>query len=377
MKMRKNQNVTNKAYRFRIEPDAEQKVLLAKTFGCCRYLWNRMLSDKQEYYKETGLMLDVTPAKYKQDPECSWLSEVDCYALQNVQLNLNQAYKTFFAGEAGFPKFKKKNVSKNSYTTNLSHGNISLDGNLLKLPKFKKPIKTIVHRTVKVDGKLKSVTVTQEPNGNYYASLLYEYPKEEITHSIDKSKAVGLDMSMKELYVSSDGEFGNYPRFYRQTEKRIAREQRKLSHMQQNSKNYEKQRKKIAKLHAKTKRQRSDFLHKASHSLVNQYDIICVEDLNMRAMSQSLNLGKSVCDNGWGMFTTMLDYKLKEKGGKLIKIDKWFPSSKTCSACGCKNDELALKDRIFVCPVCGNTADRDLQAAYNILTEGLRVYSVS
>lgn len=377
MKFRKSDNVENIAYKFLIKPNDEQKIMLCKTFGCCRYVWNRMLADADTSYKETGKSEFKTPAFYKKDKDCTWLSEVDSLALANVQLALKRAYDAFFRGNCGFPKFKKKHESKDSYTTNFVNGNIRFVQGKLTLPKIKESIRVQHHRAVKPGGQLKSVTVSKEPNGNYYASLLYEYPKQENDYTPDINKSVGLDMSMKELYISSDGELGDYPRFYRQKQSKLAREQRRLSHMQKKSKNYVKQQIKIAKLHSKIKNQRSDFLHKTSRSLANRYDQIFIEDLDMQAMSQSLNLGKSVYDNGWGMFTAMLDYKLKNKGGKLIKIDKWFPSSKTCSVCGHKHESLTLSDRIFVCPHCNNIIDRDYQAANNILKEGLRMLSAS
>lgn len=370
---RKNSNVTNKAYRFLIQPNDEQKIFFAKTFGCCRYIWNRMLSDRKTSYEATGITEKLNPAYYKNDPACTWLSEVDSLALANVQLALENAYSAFFKGKRGYPKFKKKYKCSNSYTTNAVNGNIKFSDDTLVLPKIKSSIKVVCHRTVKPGGKLKSVTVTLEPSGRYYASLLFEYPKEDMSYVPDTDKIVGLDMSMAELFISSDNEYGDYPRFYRQVQARIAKEQRKLSHMKHKSNNYVKQQKKIASLYAKTKHQRTDFLHKASRKLVNKYDFIFVEDLNMRAMAQTLNLGKSVCDNGWGMFVNMLDYKLKEKGGMLIKIDRWFPSSKLCSCCGNVNSNLTLKDRTYICPVCGNVINRDYQAALNIKEEGLRI----
>lgn len=373
MVKRKNTEVNNKAYRFRIEPDEEQQVFFAKTFGCCRYVWNRMLADRKKHYEETGKTLKNTPAAYKQDADCLWLNEIDSLAFANVQLNLDGAYEAFFKGKRGFPKFKKKNISKESYTTNSVNNNIKLDGDMLKLPKLKEPVKVVLHRDVKPGGKIKSVTISKEPDGKYYASILFEYPKEIRGSSVDFSKAVGLDMSMKELFVSSDGEFGDCPRFYRASEEKLAKEQRKLSRMKYKSANYIKQKKKISALYAKTKHQRSDFLHKLSRDLVDRYDVICVEDLDMKAMSQALNFGKSVHDNGWGMFVNMLEYKLSEKGGMLVKIDKWFPSSKTCSECGYKHDSLSLSDRVYICPCCGNIIDRDLQAAINIKREGLRI----
>jgi putative transposase len=188
---------------------------------------------------------------------------------------------------------------------------------------------------------------------------------------VEPKNVVGLDFSMKELYVSSDEVFANYPRFYRQALEKLAREQRKLSRRKEGGTNRNKQRVKVARLHEHIANQRSDFLHKQSRQIANAYDVVCIEDLNMKGMSQALNFGKSVADNGWGMFQNMLSYKLSDQGKQLIKIDKFFPSSKTCSCCGRIKDELGLTERVYRCK-CGLTLDRDVNAAINIKQEGLR-----
>lgn len=362
--------MANKAYKFRIYPNAEQKVLFAKTFGCVRFIYNRMLSDKIEYYKETKEKLNNTPAQYKKEFE--WLKEVDSLALANAQMNLQTAYNNFFKSpKIGFPKFKSKKSNRHSYTTNRVNGNICIKNSCIKLPKIGL-VKLKQHRQIPADYILKSVTVSQTSSGKYYASVLFEYDSR--VQGKEPQNFLGLDFSMHELYRDSNGNEPAYPKYYRQAEKQLVREQRKLSLMQKGSNNRNKQRIKVAKLHEKVANQRKDFLHKQSRQITNAYDCVCIEDLDMKAMSQSLNFGKSVSDNGWGIFTTFLKYKLEEQGKKLVKVGKFFASSQTCSVCGYKNAETKnLTVRAWDCPQCGTHHDRDINAAINIRNEGMRL----
>lgn len=364
------------AYKFRLGAlSPAQEEYFAKTFGAVRWLYNRMLADKINAWQNFRENLQLTPAWYKGLSCCPWLKEVDSLALANAQINLDQSFHRFFNHESGHPKFKKKADHHDSYTTN--HASVHWEnGKLyLSLPKMEEEVRVINHRSIKRGGVLKSATISRDPSGKYYVSLLYEYAKEPVVHDIDPDNAIGLDMSMHGLYVDSEQRHIDEPEWYRKAEARLAREQRKLSHMKKGSSNYQKQRRKVAKLYSKTKNQRTDFLHKLSNDLTNVYDIIGIEDLNMRAMAQSLNYGKSVGDKGWGAFTAMLAYKAERKGKKLIRVDKWFPSSQMCHECGSlykKTRDLSIRD--WTCPVCGHRHDRDENAALNIKTEAVRMY---
>ena len=360
----------NKAYKFRIYPNTEQQIILAKTFGCVRFIYNQMLSDKINHYEETKQKLNNTPAQYKS--KFPWLKEVDSLALANAQMNLQTAYNNFFRNtKIGFPKFKSKKSNRRSYTTNCVNGNISIDNGFLKLPKVGL-VKLKQHRLILSNYKLKSVTISQTPSGKYYASVLFEYEnqiQEQELHDF-----LGLDFSMHGLYKDSNGNEPAYPRYYRQAEERLKREQRKLTLMQKGSKNRSKQRIKVANLHEKVANQRKDFLHKQSRQIANAYDCVCIENLDMKAMSQSLNFGKSVADDGWGMFVTFLKYKLEETGKRLVKVNKFFASSQICNVCGYKNTATKnLSIRAWDCPECGAHHDRDINAAINIRNEGMRL----
>lgn len=379
MPLRKTSDTTKakdkKAYKYCGLPTEEQMAALNNTLGAARFLYNRMLADKSFCYKLTGENLCLTPAWYKHVSNLAWLKDADSLALANVQLQLNTAFLNFFEKRADYPTFKKKSKHEDSYTTN--HASVRFDGKTawLLLPKVPGEIKLIYHRPIRSGGELKSVTVSHDATGRYYFSLLYAYPHHEAKHDIDPDKAIGLDMTMHGLYVDSNGNAGAYADWYHTVEDRIAKEQRKLSRMKKGSANYEKQRRKVACLYAKAKHQRADFLHKLSRRLVDTYDIIGIEDLNMRSMSKSLNFGKSVGDKGWGMFVRMLVYKAAAEGKKVIKVDKFFPSSQTCHECGTLHKKVKdLSVREWTCPVCGHHHGRDENAALNIRDEAVRIY---
>ena len=366
----------NKAFKFRLLPNKEQSALLAKTFGCVRFVYNKMLAERKETYekfKDDKESLKKqkfpTPAKYKS--EFPFLKEVDSLALANAQMNLQTAYKNFFEGNADFPKFKNRKA-KQSYTTNLVNGNIELKDGHIKLPKLKL-VRIKQHREIPADYKLKSCTISRTKSGKYYVSVLTEYEKDIQPKTIEN--VIGLDFAMAELYVSSENEKANYPRYYRVMSEKLAKAGRILSKRKKGSARWNKQRLVVAKLHEKVANQRMNFLHHKSKELATNYDAVIIEDLDMKGMSQALNFGKSVHDNGWGMFTTFLAYKLKEQGKQLVKIDKWFPSTKKCSCCGAEKP-VKLSERTYRCS-CGYVADRDYNSAINIKNEGIRLLALS
>ncbi|MEI4623804.1 transposase [Bacillus pfraonensis] len=368
--------MVNKAYKFRLYPTQDQEQLLMKTFGCVRFVYNQMLVERKETYKQFKDNKEAlkkqkfpTPAKYKK--EFVWLKEVDSLALANVGLNLQKAYKNFFSGRAEFPKFKSRKA-RQSYTTNVVNGNIMLLEGYIKLPKLKL-VKMKLHREIPSHHIIKSCTVSRTKTGKYYVSILTEYEHEPILKEVQA--VAGLDFSMNGLFVDSEeGKITNYPRFYYQALEKLAKEQRILSRRKKSSNRWHKQRLKVAKLYERIANQRKDFLHKESHKLAKLYDCVVIEDLNMKGMLQALNFSKSVADNAWGMFTTFLQYKLEEQGKKFIKIDKWFLSSQTCSCCGQVKESLSLSERTFYCE-CGFMADRDWNTSINIKHEGLRLLS--
>jgi len=358
----------NRAYKFRLYPNKEQELLFSKTFGCVRFVYNKMLGEKIYHYNETKQSLQTNPASYKK--EFDWLREVDSLALTSAWSNLNTAYSNFFRKPTnGFPKFKCKKRDKDSYTTYNSKNTIRIVGSKIKLPKVGF-VNCKVHRSIPEHYVIKSATISRTITGKFFVSILFEFEFIKPQPKLDKNKAIGLDYSSKSFYVDSQNIEADYPKFYRNSQTKLAREQRKQSKMAIGSKNRAKQRVKVAKISEKIKNQRLDFLHKLSTKLANLYDYVCIEDLNMKAMSQCLKLGKSTMDNGFGMFKTLLSYKLDERGKQLLKINKWFPSSKMCRFCGTVNTELKLSDRIWTCS-CGKELNRDENAAINILNEAL------
>ena len=370
----------NKAYKYRIYPSKEQEVLFAKTFGCCRKVYNLMLSDKIKSYGETGSFGTQTPAMYKK--EYPYLKEVDSLALANVQLNLQSAIRNRFdknrKSRNGFPKYKSAKHSRKSYTTNNQNGTVAITDKGIRLPKTG-IVRAEIHRDPDPDWKIKSATISQDCDGKYYASVLFEYEEDVLSVSRTSANAIGLDYKSDGLYMDSNGITADIPKYYREAQKKLAKAQRRLSRRkgsgkgETKSKNYIKQQKKVAKIHKHISNQRLDTLHKKSAEIANQYDIVCVETLSMKAMSnKTFKNGKSTLDNGYGMFLNMLEYKLSDRGKYLIKVDKWYPSSQLCSHCG-RKQKMKLTERTYRC-TCGMTMDRDHNAAINILNEGLRLF---
>jgi putative transposase len=369
--------VKNRAYKFRLYPNAEQRTYFAKAFGSVRFLYNKMLENRIALYEQYGqdkeLLKQHKPRTYSDfKKEFNWLYEIDNLALANAQINLQKAYQNFFRDKSvGFPKFKSKHKDRNSYTTNNQRNNIRIEGKSIKLPKIGF-VRVVQHRQIPEAHKIKSCTISLAPSGKYYVSILTEYDYEPPTPTLDKSQALGLDYSSPSFYVDSQGEEAGRPRFYREAEARLAREQRKLSKMQKGSANYAKQKRRVAIAHEHVANQRKDWIHKKSKELADTWDYICVEDINLRGMAGSLKLGKSTNDNGFGMFREFLAYKMADRGKQFVRIGKWFPSTKICSVCGTIHDR-ELSDKEWTCPDCGAYHLRDVNAAINIREEGLRI----
>ncbi|MCR4744294.1 MAG: transposase, partial [Lachnospiraceae bacterium] len=371
--------------KYRLYPTTEQAVMFAKTFGCCRKVYNLMLADKIESYKTTGKFVTVTPAKYKKD--YPYLKEVDSLALANKQMDLQAAFRNCFSKKRkkknGFPKYKSAKHSRKSYTTNNQKGTVAIFDNNIKLPKIGK-VKAVIHRMPEENWLIKSATISQESDGKYYVSVLFEFDNPVNTYSADRTNAIGLDYASDGLYVDNKGNVGTNHKYYRESHNKLAKAQRKLSRMQSSKKhetksnNYIKQLCKVNKIHRHISNQRLDNLHKISTKIANSYDVVCVESLNMKSMSnKGFGNGKATLDNGYGMFLSMLEYKLSERNKYLVKVDKWFPSSQICHCCSEIHPEMKnLTIRTMKCD-CGLTISRDQNAAINIMREGLRILNES
>ena len=368
-----------KAYKVRLYPTIDQQVFFAKSFGCVRFIWNKMLSDKIEHYKETKTTLKNYPAQYKKEFE--WLQEVDSLALSKVERHLQKAYQSFFKNGTGFPKFKKKG-QRDSYTTNNQKGTVAITDSTVKLPKIGH---IIAKFPSKVNGLIKSATISKTPSGKYYVSLLVE----TIATTLPKTHSnIGIDLGLTDFIVLSDGSKVANPTFLSKLQHKLAREQKILAKRRavakadqrklSDSRNYQKQKVKVAKVYEKITNIRKDFLHKLSFNLIKNHDVIAIEDLNVKGMVKNRKLSKAISDSSWSTFTTMLNYKAEWYGKALIKVDRWYPSSKTCSGCGhlLTKAELPLQVRSWNCPSCLQSNDRDINASINILNEGLKLATI-
>ena len=368
----------NKAIRYRIYPTILQTEYFLKCFGCCRFVYNQALNWRMSAYKADRTSLNYNDTAFGLTAlkhQFPWLKEVDSIALQQSLRNLDAAYQSFFKKNGGFPKFKSAKFSRKSYTTINQKGTVSIADNGIKLPKIG-IVKAKIHRQPKEDWIIKSATVSQECDGTYYISILFEYEAKELYAPVTSKSTLGLDYKSDGLYVDSNSNDCDMPHYYRLSQDKLAKSQRKLKHKTIGSNNYRKQQKKIAKIHRHISNQRKDFLHKKSTEIANQYTCVCVESLNMRTMAnKGFGNGKATLDNGYGMFINFLEYKLKDRGGYLIKVDKWFPSSQLCHWCGYTSENLKnLRIRKWDCPHCGHKGiDRDWNSAINIKVEGLRI----
>lgn len=362
-----------KAYKYRIYPNKEQEIQIVKTFGCCRFVYNQTLAYRKDKYEQEKKTVSRTDCNNYCNRELKkmyeWLKDADKFALTNAVYNMDSAYQKFFKEHAGYPKFKSKHDNHKSYTTNFTNNNISVDFETgkIKLPKLGK-IRAKLHRSFV--GQIKSATVSQVPSGKYYASVLVETEHEKMADATEKT---GLDLGIKDLCITSDGKKYENPKTISKYEKKLTRLQRQLAHKEKRSKNYYKTKRQIALCHEKITNTRKDYLHKISHEIVSENQVIVSENLQIKNMVKNHHLAKSISDVSWYELTRQLEYKAKWNGRKYIKIDTFYASSQLCSVCGYQNpDTKDLSVRTWICPKCGAEHDRDINAAKNILTEGLR-----
>ena len=362
---------TKRAYKYRFYPTDEQKRILAQTFGCCRFVYNWGLSTRKTAYFQDGQKLtynDLSAMLPYLKQEHPWLGDVAAVPLQQSLRHLDRAYKNFFEGRAKYPTFKKKQGNQSATYVGTAFS-LATDGQLT-LAKMDEPLEIIFHRAFSQDCKPSSVTVSKDCADRYFVSLLVE---EEIKPLPVTNSQVGLDLGLKSMVILSTGSAVGNPRYYAKDEKRLAKAQRRHAKKKKGSKNREKARRKVARVHARINDRRRDYQHKLSTRIVHENQVICVESLAVKNMVKNHCLAKAVSDVGWGEFVRQLEYKSQWYGRTLVKIDRWYPSSKTCHDCKHVVEDLPLDVREWVCPKCGVWHDRDINAAKNILAEGLSV----
>jgi putative transposase len=361
-----------RAYQYRFYPTPDQAKILARTFGCVRYTYNwalRLRTDAYHQRQERVYYADLSAAftQVRRQPETAWLSEVAYIPCQQSLRHLDRALRTFFEGRAKYPVFKKKRGSQAAeYTTSA----FTWDGEDLVLARMTEPLSIRWSRPLPKEAKPTTITLTKDTAGRYFVSFLIE---EDIQPLPVSPKTVGIDLGLHDVVTLSTGEKTGNERFFRQEEKRLATLQRRHTKKRKGSKNREKARRKVARLHARIADRRRDFQHKLTTSIIRENQTICVESLAVKNMMQNHSLAQSIADVGWGEIIRQLEYKARWYGRTLVTIDQWYPSSKRCHACGHLLDELELDIRQWTCPRCGIVHDRDTNAALNIKAEGLSV----
>lgn len=361
-----------KSFKYRIYPNKQQKNQIAKTFGCVRFVYNYYLDMRIKAYEKDKTTLgcytcqkDLTQLK----KEYVWLKEVDSTALQSSLEYLDKAYQNFFKKNTKFPKFKNKKTHRYSYKSKYANGNIQYIGKHIKLPKL-----GLVKTKNKLipQGRILSATVSQEPSGKYYVSLNCTDVEVNVLPTVDKN--IGIDLGIKDFAITSDGEKIPNPKYLQQSLQKLAKLQKELSRKTRGSSNWKKARLKMARLHEHITNQRKDYLHQLSTKLVRQSNIICVEDLQVKNMMKNHILARNIADVSWFEFVRQLEYKTNWYGKKLVKVDRWFPSSQICSCCGEQfpvTKDLSVRE--WICPKCNSKLDRDVNAAINIRNEGLKI----
>lgn len=365
--------IQHKDYKYRIYPTKAQEDFFAKNFGCCRFVYNHFLAERERTYKEDGKTLSAydtfnAATQLKAQDEYAWLKEVDSISLRECLKDLDSAYKNFFAKRGRYPRFKSRHNHTQSYRTEQINNNVRIDGNAIKLPKVGF-VKAKISRLPQ--GRILNATVTKTASGKYFVSLCVE---EELVPKDNCGGLVGIDLGLKAFYTDSNGNTVDNPHTLAKYEKKLAREQRRLSRKQKGSNNRNKQRVKVARLHEKITNTRNDFLHKESTKLVSENQVIAMETLNIKGMVRNHSLAKAISDVSWGRFAKLLAYKATEYGCEVVKVQTFYPSSQTCSCCGYKNPIVKnLSVRRWTCPSCGAVHDRDENAAINILNKGMEL----
>src|SRR3989440_12241112 len=361
-----------KAYKYRMYPTDEQANILARTFGCCRFVYNWALRQRTDaffqrgerlYYNQLAVML----TELKKQEEAAWLSEVSSVPLQQSLRHLDTAFRNFFEGHAEYPTFHKKHaVQSATYAANA----FTWDGKQLTLAKMETPLDIHWSRSLPKGCKPTTVTLSKDCANRYFVSILVE---EDIKHLPVVNKQVGLDLGLKSMLITSDGHTYGNPKFFAKDEKKLAKAQRRHARAKKGGKNRRKAQLKVARIHARIAERRKDYQHKLSTKIIRENQVVCVESLSVKNMLQNHKLAKAISDVGWSEFVRQLEYKAKWYGRRLVKIDKFYPSSKRCCACGHIFESLTLDIRFWTCAECGAVHDRDINAAKNVLAAGLAV----